>query len=328
MKGFAKVLILACVLFGCTSERPEAVYVSPAVVDFGSLEEQDQVGGSFKIVNGTARVIEIVNSRLSCGCSKLSLPKRTLEPGEVIDARLEADVSGRFGKQYFDALLITNSSICPTLRLVLQGNLSTKAVKESLFQQLGDFLPQQSVVKKVRFPKAGSTKISATVNDDSFTLSPGLDVGEHWEFEVSGSAPPRSGSFVVVISAVADGDWEELNLEAEGNVRERWDCPTSFALGFLKPNEPTQVAVTLHDRFHGMPIGEEFMVLGGEVISPTKGFRGDVSGLADNSGFIATVNFDGQAEVGAVSQVLTILLRTSLGAEEIKVNFRGTILED
>lgn len=96
---------------------PPGIYVLPPQQSFGTAEKQQQAIGRFEIFNNLSRTVKIVKTELSCGCSELRLSKNELSPGERANASLIVDLSQKFGEQHFQALLVTDDPVQPSLVL-------------------------------------------------------------------------------------------------------------------------------------------------------------------------------------------------------------------
>lgn len=61
---------------------PPAISVSPADFDFGKISRNKLASADFEIKNFGGEVLKITGVSTSCGCTKASIDKKMLAPGE------------------------------------------------------------------------------------------------------------------------------------------------------------------------------------------------------------------------------------------------------
>ncbi len=72
-------------------------------VQFGVVPHGGRKDGVFSLTNPTAAAIEVAEIKISCECLKITLPSRTIEPGEtvwgtiVLDLAPEPESTGKLG---------------------------------------------------------------------------------------------------------------------------------------------------------------------------------------------------------------------------------------
>ena len=188
----ALMFSLWLVLAGCgVRGQPEGLYVSPGVVDLGELQDHDLMTAEFDIVNSTSGVVAIIDSKVSCGCSELTLEASVISPGESVTATLNADIDGLHGNHVFEAVLYTDRQTSPEVRLIAKALLtSTKPVVG--FHQAGKCVVKQTVSTSVVVRKEGSTGIQIVPDQSDVKLVEIRDVGDRWICVVEFEAPDYS----------------------------------------------------------------------------------------------------------------------------------------
>lgn len=93
------------------SARQTHLELSPAVIDLGTISRNSVARSSFAVANTSSKVVVIASIVPSCDCVDVSLPTRSISPGEtisgdvILDTQLRPNFTGNL------AITITGTSI-------------------------------------------------------------------------------------------------------------------------------------------------------------------------------------------------------------------------
>ncbi|NOY56069.1 MAG: DUF1573 domain-containing protein [Actinobacteria bacterium] len=88
--GLIVLIVLVVVLFsGCATSSPRIV-IEPASQDLGEVP-QEPLEASYTIRNDGDDVLQIEKVSTSCGCTKASVERETIPPGETTELRVTLD---------------------------------------------------------------------------------------------------------------------------------------------------------------------------------------------------------------------------------------------
>jgi hypothetical protein len=99
-----RVAIFVCVVMSVccaweavtiTSEPRVALVASPCDFHLGVVRQGEVIGADFALQNTASFPIEIVAIRSTCACTSYSIPKMSLEPGEVVPLTMKIDTKYR-----------------------------------------------------------------------------------------------------------------------------------------------------------------------------------------------------------------------------------------
>lgn len=91
--------------------------------DFGKLKEGERPKHVFQYTNKTAKPIKILNSRVPCGCAKVSVTERILQPGESFEFSVRFDSrksSGKISKVFY---IMTDSKDKPLIEYMMKADV-------------------------------------------------------------------------------------------------------------------------------------------------------------------------------------------------------------
>lgn len=174
-----------------------------AEVDFGTIDEMSGVWqGSAVLVNMGTEPIAITQTKSTCGCLQVSLPKRVVAPKEKMTVALKYYPRGHGGKVAQRVFVYTNySNDRPSAILQLRGVVTASADRSDdypytrgvlrLRQEQIKFSEDGRQVLRVACMNGGSAELQPVV--DALLTSKGLQV----RFEPSKLAPKQEGYMVV-----------------------------------------------------------------------------------------------------------------------------------
>lgn len=256
-----RLTTLSCVILsaGCgrVSGAPGGIYASPAVVDAGkvNLAKQTEVSGDFRVVNSTSRIVKIVDTEVSCGCTRLMLSATSIAPQSSIRVQLVADLSdGQVGRRTFKALLITDSKSVPAVALELACHVTAEKRAGSVPINLGTLGPGEAFeqIRSVVSGRAKALRVAAIDAPDEvrrhLTVEPRC-IADRMELIIRGRAPEKPGSFTIRVDLLAEGaDWEVAQIELQGNVEKDLLLPPVIYMGFVEPGSSSEREVSLKVR--------------------------------------------------------------------------------
>ncbi len=77
---------------------PETLFCEQRIIDLGSLRQMQTAQGTFTLVNGTRKPIQILRVTESCSCSVSNVSASAVEPGGRSEISVKWDIGGRRGK--------------------------------------------------------------------------------------------------------------------------------------------------------------------------------------------------------------------------------------
>jgi hypothetical protein len=242
---------------GCSGNGAvPGVYLTPTLQDFGTVLDQDMVEGKFAMSNTTAKTVQIVNTRVSCGCTDVHLSDMKIEPGQSIDLSLKAHLRGRYGLQTFEATVYTDSTSSPVLQARLSGHVVVSDLSGTLPASLGAFFPGAMINSTVTIPAAGASAVAVrTVVQQlesplQVSAGRGPNKGGLFALNVSGRAPSKVGRFSIETHVTAaGGDWKDATVLIEGVVMQRWKHPDQIYLGMIPAGKTARETIRIEDVF-------------------------------------------------------------------------------
>ncbi len=190
-----------------------------AEVNFGTIDEMSGVWqGSAELLNTGAEPIVITQTKSTCGCLQVSLPKRVIASNEKMTIALKYYPRGHAGKVAQKVLIYTNHSAeHPSAILQLRGVITASADRSDDYPYSRGVLRLRQ--EQVRFSGEGMQTLRiACMNGGSAELSPKVDTlltskGVQVRFEPSKFAPKQEGSMVVQYRPIEDNRGEtELKI--------------------------------------------------------------------------------------------------------------------
>ena len=328
--GVFSILLGMCVFHGCGSETrlPSGVYVSPGIVDFGHLVDETSLNVEFQIVNSTEEPVEIVNTKLSCSCSNLSLKSRSISAGESVPVQMTAEIAGRYGRQEFQALLYTDNVATPILRLIAVGTLSSTKIVNG-YHSVGNCVAGQEVETVVVISKKGATSVKALSGESDVQVVRVKDGGEVWLCDVKFNAPSRVGAFELPFAVTAEGEstWREQVVSIRGTVIGRWKVTERVYLGYLRIGESAKASFAVEDRFKNTHFGNSNRIMsctaaGGSHLLTFK------PRIEKNGGEVTIdIEFRGSPSSGPFDEMFQVTLLTSSAEEVVPVHVAAQILK-
>ncbi|MFH1195482.1 MAG: DUF1573 domain-containing protein [bacterium] len=94
--------------------------------NFGKVIEGDLLDLTIQIKNMGDAPLEIREVNTSCDCVTYELPKKTLEPNEMVSLSLKYDTKGRAGELSRTVTIFSNDGQLPQQTIILYTNISKK----------------------------------------------------------------------------------------------------------------------------------------------------------------------------------------------------------
>lgn len=91
-------------------------------IDFGTINQGDQVDRDFKFKNTGKSALVITNATAPCGCTKPTFSAEPIAPGKSDVIHVHFNSAGKMGQQYKPVTITTNGG---TFVVVLKGNVVT-----------------------------------------------------------------------------------------------------------------------------------------------------------------------------------------------------------
>lgn len=229
---------------------PATVFLAPAQASFGTVKDQPTVEADAELVNNTDHAVNVTDTRLSCGCSRIELAAVEIPPQGRSKVHLTVNLKGKHGKQFFEATIFTDEPGLPALRFLLTGDVMVSALGE-LPYDLGSFRPGEAVDKVVHLAKNGfgAGRLRAAHLEGNVALRAKIDDApseDDYRVRITGEAPREAGMFGAVLRLRAsDGGWSEAVLRLRAEVVSGWKAPADIYVGFVPPGGAASKEVEL-----------------------------------------------------------------------------------
>ena len=130
-------LTVLIILQGCgsTGRRPEQTQKDPTFVsygateklqdpyswDFGQVKQNQVLEHGFTLKNNTDKALNITGHNTSCGCTVSEIAKKTLEPGESAEVKVQFNSKGYKGKVQQFVYVNTDNQEDPVLKFTIEA---------------------------------------------------------------------------------------------------------------------------------------------------------------------------------------------------------------
>ena len=94
MRRVPAAMLVMCCVFAAVAIAAPKIHVEETRYDFGTVQEGFVVTHTFLIENVGDEVLEIINTRVSCGCTTAALATNELAPGESVALDVRLNTSG------------------------------------------------------------------------------------------------------------------------------------------------------------------------------------------------------------------------------------------
>jgi hypothetical protein len=98
--------------------------VDKPVLDFGTIPQGKKLNHVFTLKNKGDSPLSITRTKSSCGCTVVSLPRKTIEPGGSVDLKTTFDSTTFGGKVTKTITVETNDPTKPNYTLTITGIVS------------------------------------------------------------------------------------------------------------------------------------------------------------------------------------------------------------
>ena len=142
--------------------------------DLGEIDDSSPIRVSYTLCNEHSEAITITEIKASCSCLKIATKRATIEQGDSYTLTVEFNPAGRSGKFSYDINIYTTiDEQYPTLRLSLNGKISTSDAFSHLTEQMGALrLSRKSVVLEGVTSAAIRRERIAIANSGSHAIRP------------------------------------------------------------------------------------------------------------------------------------------------------------
>jgi hypothetical protein len=104
------------------AQAPKLTFEDP-VYDFGNIKQGESVSTDFVFTNAGKSVLNIRQTRASCGCTVSKPEKSTLQPGESSVIKVTFNSAGRRGIQQKSISVFSNDPANPTQRITIKARV-------------------------------------------------------------------------------------------------------------------------------------------------------------------------------------------------------------
>lgn len=293
----------------------DGVYAAPAVMNLGKVNDKKELTGNFYISNISRQAVNILDAKVSCGCLKLNVPKKHMEPGEQMKVTLRANPRGYFGEQTFDAVLTTDHPFTPIVRILLTCHISATVPHESIPTNIGDFTPSAPVDETIDIPYPAEAITLAHIEsgdapDITVTLEEQeeqTDGGGKYKLHILGTAPKSAGPFNLAVDLEARGaDWKQAKERIVGTVVPVIQPIDTAAFGFINPGEEITKEIRINNRFPKS-------IQSADASSQSDTLKKDV--VIEKNTPVLRLTLKNAGEPGAFNDTVSVTLRDTDGIE-------------
>lgn len=133
-----------------------------AFFDFGTIPQGKKLDHVFTLKNKGDSPLSIVRTKSSCGCTVISLPRKTIEPGGSVELKTTFDSTTFGGKVTKTITVETNDPANPNYTLTLTGVVSEVLVVVPRQLNLGQIKAGTSGVFTVTMENKGNRPVKIT----------------------------------------------------------------------------------------------------------------------------------------------------------------------
>ena len=214
----------------------------------------ENIAGNFKIVNTSDKAVNILETRLSCGCADINLSEEVIPANDFIEIKLTVALEGKYGPNAFEALLFTDDPAVPIIPLRFIANIVVKNLDGTVMLNLGLFSPEEQIDRSFTILPGKVNAISVTdiLYSSLFSAAPSLaisaihSINQDVQLSVVGIAPSKCGEFSIELSLVGEGaDWGEARVHIKGTVQPEISIPASVSIGFIEPGQSSKTVVKI-----------------------------------------------------------------------------------
>lgn len=121
MKALVYLIIFLTPLLA--KAQPKVV-VDKAVIKMEKVREGEVVKHTFKISNSGNAPLVLSSYNVGCPCTKVTLPKQPIAPGQTVDVPMEFDSKGKYGFQ--DRVIVVNTNVPKNPEFILRFKVVVK----------------------------------------------------------------------------------------------------------------------------------------------------------------------------------------------------------
>lgn len=303
--------------------------------DFGVISDDKNVNHQFKFKNTGKSTLTITNTQGSCGCTVPQLEKKTYEPGEEGEIKVEYHPQNRKGPQHTTVTVTSNDPTKPQVVLELKSDVRPLVGIEPTVLNLGQVPKGQTQTLKAmitsRLKDVSIVSATPTIASIDAKVMPGAEVeinGEkvmQYPVEITVPANAPVGQLIGIISIRTSEQNRVLNMTVTGEVvGDIVPNPARVQLGALQPGQSFTSELRLSARNK-----KPFKVTKVEEKSGSPGkafadiqFREDPNTVPPS--YVVTVTGTAPTTPGAIKGDL--LISSDLpGEEQFKVQYFGFI---
>ncbi|HML79908.1 DUF1573 domain-containing protein [Geobacter sulfurreducens] len=153
------ILLLQCVTAAFAAPT---LSVDKPFFDFGTIPQGKKLDHVFTLKNKGDSPLSIVRTKSSCGCTVISLPRKTIEPGGSVELKTTFDSTTFGGKVTKTITVETNDPANPNYTLTLTGVVSEVLVVVPRQLNLGQIKAGTSGVFTVTMENKGNRPVKIT----------------------------------------------------------------------------------------------------------------------------------------------------------------------
>lgn len=112
-----------------SDESGEAKFVFPEEIhNFGSLKAGELVSFTFTFRNEGTKTLTITEVDSGCGCTQVTIPDKTIEPGQEGQIEVIYNSAGEIGKQ-LKTITITSNAETPKKQLMIRADVTNEIIE-------------------------------------------------------------------------------------------------------------------------------------------------------------------------------------------------------
>lgn len=142
------------------------------VHDWGAISDEESVKASFSFKNTSDKVVKIISTKTSCGCSVAEATRKVLEPGQESSIEVTYNPKGKRGLELKTITLETDYAAQPNVELHLKALVRPRLVVEPTSIWFGDLPLKQGGEQELTIMSRmeGFQVTGFTCNDPKFKV--------------------------------------------------------------------------------------------------------------------------------------------------------------